>query len=107
MLVSSLFVFKDFICLLREGGREGEREGGKHQCVVASHGDPTGDLARNPGMCPDSELNWRLFDLQACAQFTELPQPGVGFLFKRKELLWRTDLQSFYGCGIFFLRGPS
>ena len=45
-------------------GREGEIEGEKHQCVVASHVRPppnppwTGDLACNPGMCPDWELNW-------------------------------------------------
>ena len=34
--------FKDFICLFldREGGREREREGKKHQCVVASHPFP-------------------------------------------------------------------
>ena len=51
--------FKDFIYLFLERGREGEREGEKHQCVVASHVPPTGDLARNPGMCPDWELNWR------------------------------------------------
>ena len=35
----------------------GEREGEKHQCVVASPVAPTGDLARNPGMCPDWESN--------------------------------------------------
>ena len=34
-------------------GREGEREGEKHPCVVASHTPSTGDLACNPGMCPD------------------------------------------------------
>ena len=33
-------------------GREGEREGEKHQCVVASRMPPTGDLACNPGMSP-------------------------------------------------------
>ena len=38
-------------------GREGEREGRKHQCVVASHAAPTGDLACNPSMFPDWELN--------------------------------------------------
>ena len=26
--------------------------------------DPNGDLARNPGMCPDWELNWRSFASQ-------------------------------------------
>ena len=35
----------------------GEREGEKHQCVVASHAPLTGDLASNPGMCPDWEWN--------------------------------------------------
>ena len=35
----------------------GEREGEKHQCVVASHTPPTGDLAGNPGLCPDWEPN--------------------------------------------------
>ena len=29
----------------------GEREGEKHQCVVASHTPPTGDVAHNPHMC--------------------------------------------------------
>ena len=36
---------------------EGEREGEKHQCVVASHMPPNGDLAHNPGTCPDWKLN--------------------------------------------------
>ena len=49
---------KKFIDLFfREGEREGEREGMKHQCVLASRMPPTGDLACNPGMCPDRELN--------------------------------------------------
>ena len=48
--------FKDFIYLFifREKGREGEI----HQCLVASCTPPTRDLAQNPGMCPDWELNW-------------------------------------------------
>ena len=46
-----------FIYFFREREREGEREGEKHQCVVASHAPPTGDLARNPGMCPNWEWN--------------------------------------------------
>ena len=49
-----LYLFKkDFIYLFLERGGEGEREGEKHQCVVASHMFPTGDLAHNPSMCPD------------------------------------------------------
>ena len=71
------FIFKDFILFIfRQRGREGEREGEEHQCVVASHVPPTGDLACNPGMCPDWELNQRPFGLQARAQSTEPHQPG-------------------------------
>ena len=42
--------------LFTERGREGEREGKKHQCMGASCVPPTEDLARNPNMCPDWEL---------------------------------------------------
>ena len=48
----------------RERGREGEREGEKYQCVVASGMASTGDLARNPGVFPDWESNWQLFASQ-------------------------------------------
>ena len=43
---------------------EGEREGEKHQCVVASLMPPTGDLARNPGTCPDWRRNQGPFSSQ-------------------------------------------
>ena len=49
------FSFK--ILFVLDRGREGERDGEKHQCVVASCMPPTGDLASNPDMCPDWELN--------------------------------------------------
>ena len=35
-----------------------------------------GDLAHNPGMCPDWESNWWPFGSQAFTQSIELPQPG-------------------------------
>ena len=54
----SFHFFKDFIYLFREK-RKGGKEGEKHQCVVASHTPPTGDLAQNPGMCPDWKSNQR------------------------------------------------
>ena len=66
---------------------EGEREGEKHQCVVASHVAPSGDLAHNPGMCPDWELNQRPPGLQAGAQSTEPHQPGPHILFLYLRLL--------------------
>ena len=56
----------------------GERKTGeKHQCAVASHTPLTGDLAHNPGMCPDWELNSQPFGLQADTQSTEPQQPGL------------------------------
>ena len=51
------FFLRFYLFIFRERGREREREGEKHQCVVASHVAPTGDQARNPGMCPDWESN--------------------------------------------------
>ena len=70
------FLRKDFIYSFLERGREGEREGEKHQCVVASHTPPTGDLAHNPGMSPDWESSWRPFGSQAGTQSAEPQQPG-------------------------------
>ena len=54
-----LFIFKRFyLFIFTERGREGEREGEKQQCVVASHVVPTGDLDLNPGLCADWESSW-------------------------------------------------
>ena len=58
-------------------GKEGERKGEKHQCVVASHASPTGDPSLNSGMCPDWELDWRPPGSQASTQSTEPHQPGI------------------------------
>ena len=60
--------FKEFIYLFLERGREWKREGEKHQCVVPSHAIPTGDLAHNPVICPDWELNQWPFGSQAGIQ---------------------------------------
>ena len=81
MLVNILIFFplffKDFyLFIFRERRREGEREGEKHQCVAASCVPPNGDLAHNPGMCPDWEWIQRSFGSQARAQSSELYQPG-------------------------------
>ena len=63
--------FKDFLYFVRERGREGE----KHHRMVASFTPPTGDLAHNPGMCPDWESNRQPFGAQAATQSTEPHQP--------------------------------
>ena len=74
--------------MFREQGREGEREGEKHQCVVTSHAPPTGDLACNPGLCPDWELNWGPFGSQADTQSTEPHQPGCHFILFISSTDW-------------------
>ena len=43
--------------LFLDRGKQGEREGEKHQCLVAVCGPPTKAQAYNPGICPDWELN--------------------------------------------------
>ena len=68
---------------------EGDKEGEKHQCAVASHVPPTGDQACNPGMCPDWESNWQLFGLQSGTQSTEPQQPG------QKPIKFKCDLNIF------------
>ena len=72
------FFFKKqcFIYLFLDRWGWKEKEGEKHQCVVASRVPPIGDLARNPGMRPDWESNQRFFDSQAHIQSTELYQSG-------------------------------
>ena len=61
----ALFFKKNFLLIFREKQMEEEREGEKHQCVVASHAPLTGDLACNPGMCPEWESNQQPFGSQA------------------------------------------
>ena len=55
--INCVFFKRVYLFIFGEKGREGEREGEKHQCVVASHAPCAGDVARNPGMCPEWELN--------------------------------------------------
>ena len=72
--VRLFFFFKILFLLDRGEGRE--KEGEKHQCVVASPTPPTGALACNPGTCPDWESNQRAFGSQVGAQSTGPHQPG-------------------------------
>ena len=74
-------IFKKILFIFRERGRERERDGEKHQCVVAFHTPPTGDLVHNPGMCPDWESNQWPCALQSGAQSTEPHQSGISVLF--------------------------
>ena len=78
--------FKILFILEREEGREKERERNidvwENHRLAASRTPPTGDLARKPGMCPDWELNWWPFRLQAGAPSTEAHQPGLEVILK-------------------------
>ena len=49
--------------------------------LVASHTFPTGDLARNPGVCPDREMNQHPSGSQAGAQSTEPVRVALSFFF--------------------------
>ena len=78
----SLFFKRCYLFTFREKGREGERKGEKHQCVVASLAPLNEDLACNTEMCPDWELNQRPFGSQAGTQSTEPHQPGLSMDFR-------------------------
>ena len=76
------FLFLRFYYFIFRGrGREREKDGEKHQ-LVASCTSPTGDMAHNPGTCPDGELNWPPFHSQADAQSTEPHQRRLNVLSK-------------------------
>ena len=53
--------------MFRQRGREEEREGEKHQCMVAFRVPPTGGLTGSPDLCPHWESNQQPFDSQAHA----------------------------------------
>ena len=76
LLCLSLSFLRFYLFIFSERGREGE----KHQCVVAFRGYPGGNLAHNPGICPDPESNQRPFGSQAGAQSTEPHQPRPSLL---------------------------
>ena len=51
-LKTSFFFKRFYLFIFREKGREGEREGEKHQCVVASQVPPTGEPGLQPRHVP-------------------------------------------------------
>ena len=73
---NSFFKKRFYLFIFREGeGKEKGREASMCGCLLQRA--PTGDLAHNPGMCPDWESNRQLFGLQAHTQPTEPYQPGL------------------------------
>ena len=61
----------------RERLRERNIDGREKHGSIASHMPPRWDLARNPRLCPDWELNLWPFGLQNDAQSTETHQSGL------------------------------
>ena len=78
--------FKDFNYLFPKKGERREKDREKHQCTVASLTPPTGDLANNPGTCPDWGSNQRPLASQDGTQFTVPHQPGLKLFLKRRFL---------------------
>ena len=68
--------------------REKERERNMNVWLPLTH-PATGELTRNPSMCPDWELNLRLFDSQADTQSTEPHQLGLIVLWNFISLIGR------------------
>ena len=75
-----LFFKRFYLSISRETGREGGRGGHKHQCVVAARAPPTGDLAYNPGMCPDLGIEPVALSLVCRLALNPLSHTSQGFL---------------------------
>ena len=74
---------------------EGTKKGREtSMCSCLSHA-ACGDLAHNPGMCPDWELNLQPFVSQAGTQSTEPHQPGLFNVLNISEYRSFTSLVRF------------
>ena len=81
MIYPKVFFLRFYLFLDRGEGREKERERNISVCLPLT-GPTPGNLAHNPGMCPDRESNQRPFGSQDGAQSTKPHWPGPkGFLF--------------------------
>ena len=86
------FFKKEFIYFLeRRGGKEKEKERntmcGRYIERLPPPCAPSGDLACNPGMCPDPESNPLHFSSQGGAQSTEPHQPEQMVTFLGRYIL--------------------
>ena len=75
----SFFFFKILFIYLQREGKGGRKRNINVQCQLLLT-PPPGDLAINPHMCPDWELNQRHFGSPAGAQCTEPHQSGPVYL---------------------------
>ena len=63
--------------------------------MVAFRMCPTGDLAHNPGVCPDWESNMRPFSSQASTQSTEPHQAGQDLFWSLQETIYVKYLEQY------------
>ena len=94
-MTSFRILFRFYLFIFR-GRWEGEREGEKHQCVLASCTPPTkGTWPATQAGALDWELNWRPFGSQASTQSTKPHQPGPhSFLSPQSSLTlnkWKVE----------------
>ena len=85
------FIERFYVFIFRKKGREGERE--TSMCKRNSDWLPPtrpllGNLAHNPGMCPDQESNLQRFGSQTNAQSIEQHQPRFSLDFKCHSLFY-------------------
>ena len=80
-----LFFLRFYLFIFRQRGREGEREGEKHQCMVASHTPLRGTWPTTQAcaLTGNQTSEWP-FDLQASTQSTE-PVRALFFLIWERE----------------------
>ena len=84
-ITNQLASFLNILFIYREGKGRRKREREKHQCVVASHVPPTGDLAHNPGMCPDWESNSKLLVCNPAPRpLSHTSQDSISFFIKER-----------------------
>ena len=109
--LKTINIFKDFVYLFLEGGEGREKETERNIDVweihelVASCMPLAGDLARNPGMYPDWELNQQPFGSQASTQSTEPHQTGLNISYVTQKVaqlggsdLWRSLMRLWSRC---------
>ena len=75
---------------------EGEREGKKHPLVASC--TLTGDLAHNPGVCPDWESNWQPFGLQPVLNLLSCTSQGISCILMMMSIMIKIMMLKHYIC---------
>ena len=104
LIYFSFYFLRFYLFTFRGRWREGEREGEKLQCVVASCVPLTGDLVLNPGMCFDWELNWQPFRFAGwCSIHFATPARVHHSHFQNKIYIKEKTVEPYYYSNVFLL----